>query len=851
MKSDFSKRSAAAFLSAAMFFTSVPVSAAPITTYHQETQTERTIPLTPKDAKTGQDIDVIAAKVKDNVITADTLKLPEGVTLVKNDPTFPVKATETSYTLQANTSNPLTTIQIAYTVDDKTVGQESLTRMLKGPEITVPADQLNPPKGLSLKNAAQKVSVKAGGTQNVKVPVTINKDAAVLLLDWQLNGKPFGSAKTIIEDKVSKEASVNAALLVEPGYKLKNEADETITIKAGTLSSRTLEVEQAAEQSTLQVLFTDEDGKDIGNTTLQVATPEGKPIEINLNESKDLKIPAGYELAKDSNPVKVQPGQTQSVTVVVKPVVEKTELRIYFVYDERRVGSCPMEVNAPDRGDGMVEFSQKDLKVPEGYRLKTEHLGTALEAPYGKSIERDIEVVKDGQKPDPGTPTDTKKVTFKILFQEKDKEPVPKVIELDADPTATLSEAELKKYLPKDSRLSGSFTSVTLKAGESKEITVAIEPETPSKPQEPTKPETPVEKAVFKITFVGLDGNKIDTKGASANPLEVTLEAKNGQKELTLTANDFEVPKGYKLKDPFKDVTISVNETKEITLTVIPDTMKEAIFKITYVDANGKTIESTPSFTNPQTVPVFGTEGVAKLPKEDLKYPDTYELQKTYTPFEGAYGQTTAVQITLEPKEVKAVFTITYKDRSGKVIGTETVEVEESTGANGIATLTTKLMKKVPKGYQVVETYKPVTTAYGTTLKVDVTIEPIVTEQKAQLTVVYYRKLNGKKITVETKDYYSPRAGTIGKEYTFYLNKDYSIKAPSGYTLASKSQTKSMKIKYGYTGTLEVEVTKNTPDTAAESHQGLYIGLMVVAAALIAYIVFRKFKPKKSDKTDA
>ncbi len=325
-------------------------------------------------------------------------------------------------------------------------------------------------------------------------------------------------------------------------------------------------IEKIAVSSTINVVFVDENGNNLGGGDFTVDA-DGDGI-FNLSE---LTVPEGYALTVAGDQfVTDYVGETKVLTV--KKILKSSIIKLQFVDEnENVVGGGDYFVDAD--GDGI--FNWKEIEVPAGYKLAV--TGDAFVKDYSAVEASEVRV----EKIDKGT-------IINVTFTDPQGNSLgggDYLVDLDGDGIANYSELAL----PVGYKLNetGDFF-----VEEGAHYTIVLNREGAA-----------MIHVVFKSEggknlgggdyFVDADGNGI------ANYSELTL------------------PEGYELKET-GDFFVDTEKIYEITLN---KEIEGTIINVVYVDENGNNLGGGDYFVDKDD------DGIANYSELDL--PEGYELKET------------------------------------------------------------------------------------------------------------------------------------------------------------------------------------------------------------------------------
>ncbi len=325
-------------------------------------------------------------------------------------------------------------------------------------------------------------------------------------------------------------------------------------------------IEKIAVSSTINVVFVDENGNNLGGGDFTVDA-DGDGI-FNLSE---LTVPEGYALTVAGDQfVTDYVGETTVLTV--KKILKSSIIKLQFVDEnENVVGGGDYFVDAD--GDGI--FNWKEIEVPAGYKLAV--TGDAFVKDYSAVEASEVRV----EKIDKGT-------IINVTFTDPQGNSLgggDYLVDLDGDGIANYSELAL----PVGYKLNetGDFF-----VEEGAHYTIVLNREGAA-----------IIHVVFKSEggknlgggdyFVDADGNGI------ANYSELTL------------------PEGYELKET-GDFFVDTEKIYEITLN---KEIEGTIINVVYVDENGNNLGGGDYFVDKDD------DGIANYSELDL--PEGYELKET------------------------------------------------------------------------------------------------------------------------------------------------------------------------------------------------------------------------------
>ena len=325
-------------------------------------------------------------------------------------------------------------------------------------------------------------------------------------------------------------------------------------------------IEKIAVSSTINVVFVDENGNNLGGGDFTVDA-DGDGI-FNLSE---LTVPEGYALTVAGDQfVKDYVGETKVLTV--KKILKSSIIKLQFVDEnENVVGGGDYFVDAD--GDGI--FNWKEIEVPAGYKLAV--TGDAFVKDYSAVEASEVRV----EKIDKGT-------IINVTFTDPQGNSLgggDYLVDLDGDGIANYSELAL----PVGYKLNetGDFF-----VEEGAHYTIVLNREG---------------AAMIHVVFKSEGGKNL---GGGDFFVDADGDGIANYSELTL-------PEGYELIET-GDFFVDTEKTYEITLN---KEIEGTIINVVYVDENGNNLGGGDYFVDKDD------DGIANYSELDL--PEGYELKET------------------------------------------------------------------------------------------------------------------------------------------------------------------------------------------------------------------------------
>ena len=190
-----------------------------------------------------------------------------------------------------------------------------------------------------------------GGWIFVEVRPVEKQEVGVNYWDAE-NNVQAGEGKVTV-DAGANNVNTSALTDIPEGYELVNTGD--IVINDGWIFVEVRPV--AAETTIVNVVFVDENGKEIGGGDF-IVDKDGDGI-FNYSE---LTLPVGYELVESGDAFVSE----ETFEVKVQKIVKGSIINVVYMYNGQSVGGGDFIVD--EDGDGIFNYSE--LTVPEGYKLE-------------------------------------------------------------------------------------------------------------------------------------------------------------------------------------------------------------------------------------------------------------------------------------------------------------------------------------------------------------------------------------------------------------------------------------------------------------------------------------------------
>lgn len=468
-----------------------------------------------------------------------------------------------------------------------------------------------------------------------------------------------------------------------------------------------------------------------------------------------------------------------------------------------------------------VDLGEYDI-LPAGY-IFAANQKLELQVPYGTDNTRNDLVIQEAP-------------VMEVQFVTEEGQPIGDPLKI------TLKSEEEKVQLDSLSLPNG----YALAPGQS---ALSLDPEDPEKIlnvtlQETEKPDVPApdnnddnqdqkeptdEKKTIQVEFVYGDKTvQID------DSVEVDQDA------AVVSADSLKLPENYDLAEP--DAASYEIKDGKVIIQVVP---RKGIVQVQvdYVDGD-ETISSQNDIILEGD---FSTD--VTLTRDQLKVPAGYHLKDDWTDVSWKVEAENASQ-TVKVNVVKAeddkptltsTIKITYTLPDGTSVGEQTIVRE---GTEGEAKVTETDLK-LPEGYVIDQNWTDASVPFGNDLDLKVQVKQTVTTQKAVLKVEYYTLVDGKDTVVGTASFDSSTTGPVGESYVFTYKDTFNIAAPKGYKLKKMPELSTIKIAYGQSGTIRVQVVKDGTNTATQTAVWAVVGVMVIA---LAGLIFFMRKNKKAGK---
>lgn len=735
--------------------------------------------------KTGKTAAVIEGAAEDGIIKVSTLKMPSGIQAADPDAEIKLKDNEVPQ-IRVNSTNKETGLSLVFLEDGKEIGRQEITQQVKNGKTVsfVQGVNFEIPQGytLSEKQDEQTEKLLKNGTVRVDYGTSVS-----------LNLNLVKAAAAEIEFMNGKE-------------------------KVGSIL-----VSQSVESST-----PDSDGK----------------IDLDLSR---VSAPLNYSLVQPLTDIKVQPGTVEKVTAEVREKLPAAEsdstkrysagLKIEYVDENSKpVGSDQSETIALASKKENYQITESMLKVPSGYHLTQSDLPlAALE--NGKTAEVKISVESD--RTDLSSQTDGKETGDATRNQDNATGDNGSGLNEGSSLQQSQPDSGKQNDNPEDPasgaadmnhpNQSGEENGQTESSKRGQETGSGTESSGTSDGSEPSE-EQPASEAVIRITYETADGTVIDTQN------EKTVLT-DGETSAAVDQSSLKVPEGYRIVSEIPDMVFEAGKTNSYVITVEktePESeTQEAGVEYIYQDLfTGKEIARSEAVLQ---IPAGEQDAVFK--ESTLKIPAGYCLNSPFEDITVKAGEKKTVELKVAKS---AAVRVTFTD-GGQPVGSSPVYFFEQTSADQTNASLKASDLSLPAGYELDEDEAavydiPLGTGQTIEISVPVRAADISSTAFAELKIQYYIQNGSQREIVATQTLKSDAAGNTGESYVFDFEGKLRLEVPKGYHLKQDPGLGRIRIQYGKTGTIELEVLRASVHTSTETGWLPYALAAAAAAVLFAAI---------------
>lgn len=759
-----------------------------------------------------------------------------------------------SSTSSKSTSKTVKDQNVEIILVNKEDGNVIAVMEVKSKKGKIKASDLKLPVNVELEDDSQVIDITEltpdlNNELSVELPATTTNEVSTLKLTYELDGKEVWEQTLTQQVEGDKDGNVEFEeglnFDIPKGYKLSKEQDDKnaedltaidvaygkeqdVTISIDSLTTK-LDVDLVENGKTIKTLNLSEDGTD---------KLEKEGIQFVLDQSE---LPADTEFDDTNLTFYVAPGDEDKAEVKVKTAGGQS--------------SAASDAGQNASSDQSGSTSGKPADSSSGSTS-----GNTSESTSGNASSSNSGNTQDSsgsQTPSSGntsgSQTDTSEpqtetASIRITFVNADGQSVG-TQSFDENGPAGQSFALNENLLaiPEGYKLEQAFKPVDCPFGKTTNITVNVvstseEPAAPSEPSDEPETKTSSVTVIYQLE----DGSEVGKE-------TIHLTYQKDEVSQDLEAGSLTIPAGYELSSPFDPISVEAGTTPEVKVIVkaveatppaddkTPE-LKTATVNYVYKDAFSGQEVSTSSASQQQTSEsqkdyVFKADSAA--------IPAGYALNGEFKDVTVPYGQTK--DVTLQVVKCSSV-TVIFVD-NGQQVGKTYQYYFEQTSKDQTSAQLKAADLAFPEGYELdgeAGTVYTIPLGENKTIQVPVkAIQPAREDMPAVLKIQYYVESNGVKQIVSTQTITSATKGQQPDTYAFEFGKNAELKVPAGYKLKSNGKLGTISIKYGMSGTIELEVVKDTAHTSTSTSWYLYAG---IGAAALLVGIFLIVKSRNSSK---